>query len=73
MSKECRGIWWLIWSPNLPNVVKMFLWRACHNIFPTKENLLKRGIVKDPFCPCCEIIGESLSHILWSCPSTMDV
>jgi hypothetical protein len=58
---------------NQPNAIKMFLWRECHNILTTKENLLKRGIIKDHFCPFCEIVGESLSHILWSFPSVMDV
>jgi hypothetical protein len=72
-SKGCSGISRLIWSLNLPNAVKMFLWRACYNILSTKENLLKRGIVKDPFCHFCEIVGESLSHILWNCPSAMDI
>jgi hypothetical protein len=32
----------------VPNSTKVFLWRACHNILPTKDNLFKRvlyGIV----------------------------
>jgi hypothetical protein len=66
-SKGCSGIWKLIWSLNLPNATKMLFWRACYIILPTKENLLKRGIVKEPFCPICGLDVESLVHILWSC------
>jgi hypothetical protein len=62
-SKGCSGIWKLIWSLNLPNAAKMFLWRACQNILPTKKNLLKRCIVKEPSCPICGIDGGSLLHI----------
>jgi hypothetical protein len=57
------GIWKLIWSLNLPNAAKMFLWRACQNILPTKKNLLKRCIVKEPSYPICGIDGGSLPHI----------
>jgi hypothetical protein len=51
----------------------MFLWRAYHNVLPTKENLLKRGIVNKLSSPICDIEEESTLHIPWSWPSTMDV
>lgn len=67
------GIWSLIWNLKLLNAVKMFMWRACHYILPTKANLLKRGIVNEHFCPIRGIDGESILHILWSCQSAMNV
>jgi ribonuclease HI len=51
----------------------VFLWRACHNILPTKDNLLKRGIVQDSSCPLCYQATETVGHILWECPSSRDV
>lgn len=33
------------------NAIKMFLQRTCHNLLPTKANLLRRGIVKSLTIP----------------------
>jgi hypothetical protein len=33
------SIWTNISQLNLPNVEKVFLWRACHEILPTRDNL----------------------------------
>ena len=34
---------------------------------------MRRKIVNDPVCPICGLEVESVSHILWECPSSMDV
>jgi hypothetical protein len=47
-SSATSNFWKILWNMKVPNSVKMFLWRACHNIIPTKVNLQKRGIVMDP-------------------------
>jgi hypothetical protein len=49
------------------------MWKAGHNILPTKANLFKRRVVEDPLCPCCKQEEESIIHALWTCPATMDV
>jgi hypothetical protein len=54
-------------------VDKVFFWRACKNILPTRENLFKRKILSDHSCPVCGIEEEMTSHILWQCPSAQDV
>lgn len=53
----------------VPNAVKMFVWRVCNDLLPTKENILK----KDSLCPIYSLEGESVEHILWSCSSARDV
>ncbi|XP_059436808.1 uncharacterized protein LOC132169875 [Corylus avellana] len=65
-------IWAGIWKSVLPNAVKNFMWRACQNILPTKENLCRRKISKDPWCPICNLEVETTTHILWSCNSAQD-
>lgn len=47
-------IWRIIWQLKISNAAKMFLWRACHNLVATKNNLLKKR--------CCE--GGALSYLL---------
>jgi hypothetical protein len=68
-----RRMWKRIWEMKGSRVVKFFMWKACNNILPTKEKLFKREVVPDPLCPICMLAPESLSHILWTCPSAQDV
>jgi len=66
-------IWKTVWSLNTLNVVKNFMWRACHNLLPTIVNLYRRGVVKDTVCPRCGKADETVIHALWSCPAGQDV
>jgi hypothetical protein len=62
-------VWKTCWKMKVPNAVKMFLWKACHNLLPTKANLAKRGVIPASTCPLCEREEETVEHILWSCDS----
>ncbi|XP_059436284.1 uncharacterized protein LOC132169234 [Corylus avellana] len=78
MGEGSRGsgytnLWKKLWQLQVPNAAKVFLWRACSNILPTKDNLLKRKIVKEDGCIFCCRDTESVVHILWECPSATDV
>jgi hypothetical protein len=70
-------LWKHIWLINVLRVVKLFLWQACNNILPTKENLFKKKITDDPLClVCCmevEVEVEMVGHALWSCLAVRDV
>jgi hypothetical protein len=66
-------LWNKIWRCNVPRVVKLFLWQACNNVLPTKENLYKRKITNDPLCPVCSLEIETAGHALWSCSGAWDV
>jgi hypothetical protein len=57
-------IWKVIWNLKVPNTEKHFIWRVCHDVLPTWENLMRRKIVRDPFCPICGLEVETVSHIL---------
>ena len=66
-------LWKNLWSLAVPNAAKVFLWRACNNILPAKDNQRRRGIIQEDICIFCFRDTETASHILWKCPSTMDV
>jgi hypothetical protein len=51
-------LWKILWSLGIPNAAKVFLWRACKNILLTKENLCKRGVLKEDICIFCHIYGN---------------
>jgi hypothetical protein len=83
LKEEARGqcsyvgnlpdIWKDLWNLKVPGKVKMFAWRACQNLLPTRENLCRRRVIQDPSCPCCGLAVESVIHCLWSCPAASDV
>jgi hypothetical protein len=72
-TKKKKKMWWDLWILPIPNAEKNFLWRACHEILPTKVSLYKRKVVGDPLCPICSLEEETCFHILWDYPSARDV
>lgn len=66
-------MWGSLWKLQIPNAEKNFLWRACHEIFPTKASLCKMKVITNALCPICGLGEERCFHILWDCPSTRDV
>jgi hypothetical protein len=58
---------------NIPNAMKMFLWRASHNLLPTKVNLFRQGICDSNLCPICKREEETAAHVCWNCPAANDV
>lgn len=60
--------WKKLWKMKVPGVV-----RVCNNLLPTKENLCRKGIVKDPMCHICCAWLETIGHILSKCNSATGV
>ncbi|KAK4559009.1 hypothetical protein RGQ29_008306 [Quercus rubra] len=52
-----REVWKAIWNLRVPNKIKVFSWRACRSILPTRVNLSKKRITK----------LETEIHALWNC------
>ena len=73
-SRGCvrKGIWSALWKLRIPNKIKVFGWRACNEILPTKLNLSKRRIIEDAMCPICLRL-ESVVHALRECDTARDV
>ena len=68
-SRGCAGkrVWAAIWKLRIPNKIKVFGWRACNEISPTKMNLTKQRIIEDATCPICMRLLETAIHVLWEC------
>ncbi|KAL0001542.1 hypothetical protein SO802_015323 [Lithocarpus litseifolius] len=49
-ARKDGTFWRRLWRLNVSPKVRMFLWRACSNILPTRENLNKRRVQVDPMC-----------------------
>ena len=73
MAREHSLVWNKIWSLNVPPKVRTFLWRACSNCLPTRDNLHQRRVSVEPHCEICHHKSETVSHILWECPLARNV
>ena len=65
--------WKQLWKVRVPNKMKVFAWRACHEILPTQVNLAKRKIIRDNKCRCCQQAPETAIRAIWDCPAAQDV
>ena len=64
-STRCQ--WNVIWKLSIPEKIKIFLWRAAHDLLPTAGNLWKRRILQESTCQICCCKMESTSHALIEC------
>jgi hypothetical protein len=72
-SNNKVAVWKTLWQLQLPNSEKHFLWRACHEILPTRDNLCSRKITMESSCPICVQEPETTIHALWTCLAARDV
>ena len=56
----------------MPNAVKMYMWKACHNLLPTKGNLFRRGVWDKNLCLVYLQEEETVVHVTWACSATND-
>ncbi|XP_075636927.1 uncharacterized protein LOC142609203 [Castanea sativa] len=68
-----KKIWPVLWKLKIPNKVKIFGWRACHDILPTSYNLSRRRIITEDKCQLCTKEVETTVHALWECAVVQDV
>ncbi|XP_057745064.1 uncharacterized protein LOC130962924 [Arachis stenosperma] len=66
-SEDKREIWKEVWRMEVPQKIRMFLWKACHDILPVGSNLYKRKMAPDPVCQICLKCPETVEHALLLC------
>ena len=74
-SSESGGsrVWAAIGKLRIPNKIKVFGWRSCHDILPTRRNLKKKPVLLDESCPFYARFQESTIHVLWECTAAQDI
>ena len=65
--------WSALWSLELPEKLKIFMWRASNNLLPLAENLWKMKVVEKPTCKQCKISVETISHALLECKAVRKI
>lgn len=69
LQSEQSFVWWCLWDLPIPPRVRLFLWRACQDILPTRLSLFRRHIIDESLCPMCDGADESTMHALLYCPA----
>ena len=75
-SSEHRALgflWSRMWKATVPSKIKIFSWRACLNILPTQDNLIRRRVMENARCCLCHQETKTVLHVLWSCGVAQDV
>ncbi|GKV36996.1 hypothetical protein SLEP1_g45072 [Rubroshorea leprosula] len=65
-----------VWNPLIPSKISAFSWQLLQGKIPTKDNLMKRGVIKDPGKCRCELCGageENSSHLFVQCKVARDL
>lgn len=57
----------------LPEKLKIFMWKASNNLLPTTENLWKRKVLQEPLCQRCKLSVETISHALLECKAASKI
>lgn len=55
-------LWRCQWKLQVPQKVKVFLWRGLNGCLPTKCNIQSRMVQVDDVCPLCGVDKETTSH-----------
>ncbi|XP_013690321.2 uncharacterized protein LOC106394286 [Brassica napus] len=58
-----------VWKVNTAPKIKIFMWRALSNALGVSEECIARGMKVDSRCQRCGEEGESINHVLFTCPA----
>ncbi|XP_074283776.1 uncharacterized protein LOC141608313 [Silene latifolia] len=73
-SRLCSDFQWdLLWKIPCQPHIKIFLWKMAHQILPTSDVLIRRGLVINPACCFCHLNSESMGHLFRDCEVTKRV
>ncbi|XP_058734333.1 uncharacterized protein LOC131606065 [Vicia villosa] len=49
------------------------LWMLCHGRLPTKDRLIRFGLITESICSICKSETETMSHIFFNCSNTSHI
>lgn len=59
--------WGKLWRLDIPQKIRVFLWRICRNNVPVRNLLRGKGVQTTIICPMCSNDVEHLMHIFFDC------
>jgi hypothetical protein len=67
------GNWKTLWRLNVPNKVRIFLWRLLRGCLPVRGRLVQRGVPCDNKCPNCANYEENEWHCFFGCDAALEI
>ncbi|KAM2615219.1 hypothetical protein TB2_029752 [Malus domestica] len=64
---QINKVWSRIWRLQVPNKIKLFIWRCCNNAVAVRRNLQRRHMRVDNVCGVCNAVDESENHLFFRC------
>jgi ribonuclease HI len=68
-----NGNWKKLWKLQVPNKVKIFLWRVLRGCLPVRSRLVDKGVRCDNKCPQCASYAENEWHCFFGCTAAQEV
>lgn len=63
----------MVWNLDLPERLKVFIWKCLKGILPVRENVATRLHHVPASCPLCGVSDESTKHLFCLCPQAVPV
>ncbi|KAM1787707.1 hypothetical protein ACFX11_038073 [Malus domestica] len=73
LNGDVKFLWKAIWRANVPEKVKICVWRCCLNAVPTPSNQKKKKVLMEISCIFCRGDEETIKHLLRDCPRSVAV
>lgn len=68
------SLWKNIWHAHIPASAKVCIWKACVDILPTKESLMRKQVVlESTVCTLCNAVLETTFHLCCQCHFSQQV
>lgn len=62
-SSNVSALWNSIWKANVPDKVRVHIWKVCASFLPTVDNVRRRCVLVGEGCCFCDNGDESIEHI----------
>ena len=73
VQRNNHKLWKQLWQLHVPSKIKVFGWRACLNILPSKVNLVRWQVLQEDKCDFSQRCPETVIHAIWDCSAAQDV
>ncbi|KAM2152029.1 hypothetical protein ACFX1R_046399 [Malus domestica] len=62
-----NSMWKKIWTLQVPNKIKFFIWKCCNDALAVRHNLQRRHMRVENICGVCNKFDESENHLFFQC------
>ena len=72
-AQRWNSFWNKLWSIQVPQKIRLFMWKKCSNILPICTKLFDRKIISNFFYPVCGEEAKTINHMFIDCPVALEV